>query len=185
MCETYGFGGDTMDKDYVRKRLKCFNATSSGNEVGNGNNNLGTNTPSCNSTANNNDLGSLRWADDLDLDLSNELSSNGYISDSLLTFPVFKQELPSPPQKVSYFTNNTIQRLLIDNRSHLFCSLLNSNNNTHSLLTNSSSNRNISSINSSSSSSSNLCISKLQRQALRIIHNNPNTNMPLPVCNNR
>ncbi|XP_050076141.1 uncharacterized protein LOC126563538 [Anopheles maculipalpis] len=43
--------------------------------------------------------GSLRWADDLDLDLSNELSSNGYISDSLLTFPVFKQELPSPPQK--------------------------------------------------------------------------------------
>ncbi|XP_053662128.1 uncharacterized protein LOC128711286 [Anopheles marshallii] len=43
--------------------------------------------------------GSMRWADDLDLDLSNELSSNGYISDSLLNFPVFKQELPSPPQK--------------------------------------------------------------------------------------
>uniref|UniRef100_A0A8W7PHN4 Grh/CP2 DB domain-containing protein n=1 Tax=Anopheles coluzzii TaxID=1518534 RepID=A0A8W7PHN4_ANOCL len=44
--------------------------------------------------------GSMRWADDLDLDLSNELSSNGYISDSLLNFPVFKQELPSPPQKM-------------------------------------------------------------------------------------
>ncbi|XP_058054793.1 uncharacterized protein LOC131206302 [Anopheles bellator] len=43
--------------------------------------------------------GSMRWADELDLDLSNELSSNGYISDSLLNFPVFKQELPSPPQK--------------------------------------------------------------------------------------
>ncbi|XP_058125930.1 uncharacterized protein LOC131267162 isoform X2 [Anopheles coustani] len=43
--------------------------------------------------------GSMRWADDLDLDLTNELSNNGYISDSLLNFPVFKQELPSPPQK--------------------------------------------------------------------------------------
>uniref|UniRef100_A0A182WL00 Grh/CP2 DB domain-containing protein n=1 Tax=Anopheles minimus TaxID=112268 RepID=A0A182WL00_9DIPT len=94
MCETYGFGGDTMDKDYVRKRLKCFNSTSNGNDG----NNLDTNI-TCNSTSNNNELGSMRWADDLDLDLSNELSSNGYISDSLLNFPVFKQELPSPPQK--------------------------------------------------------------------------------------
>uniref|UniRef100_A0A182M214 Grh/CP2 DB domain-containing protein n=1 Tax=Anopheles culicifacies TaxID=139723 RepID=A0A182M214_9DIPT len=63
--------------DYVRKRLKCFNSTSNGNDIGNGNN-LGTNT-TCNSTSNNNELGSMRWADDLDLDLSNELSSNGYI----------------------------------------------------------------------------------------------------------
>lgn len=41
--------------------------------------------------------GSMRWPEELDLDLSNELSGNGY--DSLLNFPVFKQELPSPPQK--------------------------------------------------------------------------------------
>uniref|UniRef100_A0A1Q3FKZ7 Putative transcription factor cp2 n=1 Tax=Culex tarsalis TaxID=7177 RepID=A0A1Q3FKZ7_CULTA len=39
----------------------------------------------------------MRWPEELDLDLSNELSGNGY--DSLLNFPVFKQELPSPPQK--------------------------------------------------------------------------------------
>lgn len=43
--------------------------------------------------------GAMRWPEELDLDLSNELSGNGYISDSLLNFPVFKQELPSPPQK--------------------------------------------------------------------------------------
>ncbi|KFB50448.1 AGAP007065-PA-like protein [Anopheles sinensis] len=81
MCETYGFGGDTMDKDYVRKRLKCFNGSSnaaSNNEVGGGGSNLITNN-TCNSTTNNTELGSMRWADDLDLDLTNELSSNGYI----------------------------------------------------------------------------------------------------------
>ena len=59
MCETYGFGGDTMDKDYVRKRLKCFN-NSNGNEIGNGNSlgpNAHTNNANNNGTANNNELG--------------------------------------------------------------------------------------------------------------------------------
>ncbi|EAA03941.4 AGAP007065-PA [Anopheles gambiae str. PEST] len=74
---------DARRKDYVRKRLKCFNnSNSNGNEIGNGNSlgpNAHTNNANNNGTANNNELGSMRWADDLDLDLSNELSSNGYI----------------------------------------------------------------------------------------------------------
>lgn len=48
-----------MDKDYVRKRLKCFN-NSNGNEIGNGNSlgsNAHTNNASNNGTANNNELG--------------------------------------------------------------------------------------------------------------------------------
>ncbi|XP_061503047.1 uncharacterized protein LOC1270039 isoform X1 [Anopheles gambiae] len=62
--------------------------------------------------------GSMRWADDLDLDLSNELSSNGYISDSLLNFPVFKQELPSPPQKHSHHQQHSQQQQQQQQQQH-------------------------------------------------------------------
>ncbi|XP_055536550.1 transcription factor CP2-like protein 1 isoform X4 [Wyeomyia smithii] len=78
MSDGYGIE-ETMEKDFLRKKLKCFNANTS-NTV--------------------NDLSAIRWPEELDLDLSNELSNNGYMSDSLLNFPVFKQELPSPPQKI-------------------------------------------------------------------------------------
>ncbi|XP_055602369.1 uncharacterized protein LOC129751103 isoform X2 [Uranotaenia lowii] len=67
--------------------------------------NEGSSEPKINSADKDRDIrrkGTMRWPEELDLDLSNELSSNGYISDSLLNFPVFKQELPSPPQKLGH-----------------------------------------------------------------------------------
>ncbi|XP_055631221.1 upstream-binding protein 1 isoform X2 [Toxorhynchites rutilus septentrionalis] len=82
MSESYG-NDEMMEKDYLRKKLKYFNATANNNN-----------------SSNSNDLSAMRWHEELDLDLSNELSNNGYISDSLLNFPVFKQEMPSPPQKI-------------------------------------------------------------------------------------
>lgn len=79
MCEAYGNEETAMDKDFLRKRLKCFNASA------NNNNEL--------SKCNAKELymflheyffvcyltGSMRWPEELDLDLSNDLSNNGYI----------------------------------------------------------------------------------------------------------